>query len=249
MPNFYIVLSVLMILLNACSHHQNNFKGTKIEPLSNNRDRDMPNAFENMTNDSYLEEMTEHRNQDIDEESIQNNPIGDETDAIEEKRESHFHSPSQQAFVLSMMDFKARWNAISDEQTGEVYIQEFQKLNDSYRTTLKSNLFMEIDTLDNQQIERIKITGTGKTNSEYLKMITSWWQLIIITNPQSELHEIDSIFSEMGIGPNSNFEDLQEEITLSFGGLLYKVLPSQGNITFEAIYPDVLVNTSQPGGT
>jgi hypothetical protein len=78
-------------------------------------------------------------------------------------------------------------------------------------------------------------------------LLTSWWQVLLITNPKSELNEIDTIFSKMGIGPNSNFEDLQA-ISFSFGGLQYKVTPSQQGILFEAIYPNVSDNQSLNGG-
>jgi hypothetical protein len=79
-------------------------------------------------------------------------------------------------------------------------------------------------------------------------LLTSWWQVLLITNPKSELNEIDTIFSEIGIGPNSNLEELHA-VSFSFGGLQYKVTPSQQGILFEAIYPNPTENPTLQGGT
>jgi hypothetical protein len=145
---------------------------------------------------------------------------------------------NQDAIPLYIYDFKERWNAISDEQTGDVYIRELIPLANPlhFKATLKNNLEMEIRTLDKKQISEIIIVGTGQTNSDFIKMLTSWWQVLLITNPGTELHEVDLIFSGIGIGPNSSLEDLKDR-TFAYGGLTYKVNSHENRITFQANYP------------
>lgn len=146
--------------------------------------------------------------------------------------------PTSEALPLYMTDFKERWNAISDEQTGELFIEKFQPMTNplQFSTTLKSNLELEIHTVDENQISEIKIIATGQTNADFLRMLTSWWQVLLITNPRTELHEVDALFSKLGLGPNSSLEDL-EDLSFSYGGLKYIVNSQESKITFEARYP------------
>ncbi|HLO12099.1 MAG TPA: hypothetical protein VK190_07700 [Pseudoneobacillus sp.] len=248
MPRNYYSIVFLTLFLTACSQNQDKPPGPNLEKLGYKDPSNLSTHYENMTNDLHQEDRKEQGLEDFGDEQNQNINVENDDGMINKQQEIEIGPPSQQAFPLFITDFQQRWNAVSNEQTGDVYIQQFQRLNDSYRTSLKTNLIMEIDTRDNKQIDRIKIIGTGKTNAEHLKMLTSWWQVLIITNPQSELHEIDTIFSEIGIGPNSNFEDLQAA-TISFGGLQYKVIPSHESISFEAIYPEESENSSLQGGT
>ncbi|MHC0036269.1 hypothetical protein [Pseudoneobacillus sp. C159] len=146
--------------------------------------------------------------------------------------------PTSDVFPLFMTDFKERWNAISDEQTGDNYIEEFTAKDNPlhFVTLLKKNLELEIHTLDENQITEIIINGTGQNSSDFLKMLTSWWQVFLITNPGTDFHEIDAIFSEIGVGPNSQLEELTDR-TFSYGGLLYEVNTTENWITFKARYP------------
>jgi hypothetical protein len=153
-------------------------------------------------------------------------------------KEEGISTQELEVFPLYITDFQARWNAISEEQTGDLYIQQLEKSAAAghYLTSLKEKLHMEIQTAENNQISTITIRNTGTTNLDLIKMLTSWWQVLIITNPQLELHEIDAIFAEIGIRPNTNFEELKETI-FTFGGLNYKVVPTKGHMVFEVHYP------------
>jgi hypothetical protein len=225
--NHYIIIVITILLTSACNHNQQESQQLQYKNMGNTSTPHT--SLENMnTNQDYL---TEPNNENTTE-----TPIHD--------------GPSQEAFPLFMSDFQQRWNAISDEQTGDLYIHHFQQNVDSnhYLTTLKDKLNMEVSTVDNKRIDRIRIISTSKTNSERLQLLTSWWQVLLITNPKSELNEIDTIFSEMGIGPNSNLEELHA-VSFSFGGLQYKVTPSKQGILFEAIYPNPTENPTLQGGT
>lgn len=249
--NYFIILVLTILIVTACNQNQKNLQEVQYEKLGNTR---TPNTnIEHMTNDTNQETNTESNTENSTDTPFQDNPeqpdvdVADEEDV--ERPEIDLGSPEQEAFPLFITDFQQRWNAISEEQTGDLYIHHFQQLADAghYQAALKDKLTMEISTLDNKQIDRISIISTSKTNGERLQLLTSWWQVLLITNPNSELNEIDTIFSKMGIGPNSNFEDLQA-VSFSFGGLHYKVTPSQQGILFEAIYPNGSDNQSLNGG-
>jgi hypothetical protein len=238
-------LVLIILLVTACSQNQNNIQeDVHYRKLGNMGTYN--NRAENMTNDAVPNMDLEQNTNDT---PMENNLIQTENEKTNQQ-ELDLGTPAQEVFPLFITDFQARWNAISDEQTGDLYIHDFQQTPNSsqYRATLKDKLTMEVSTKENKQISRINIISTSKTKGELLQMLTSWWQVLLITNPQSELHEIDTIFSEMGIGPNSNFEDLQA-VSFSFGGLQYKVTPSTDGILFEAIYPNSSESQSLQGGT
>lgn len=250
--NHFIILVLTTLLATACSQNQKDLQEVQYKNLGNTS---TPNTnFENMTNDTNQYPKTEPNTENTNDTLIQDDPSQTEEDVTDqeniEQPEIDLGSPPQEAFPLFMTDFQQRWNAISDEQTGDLYIHHFQRLTDAghFQASLKDTINIEIQSQDNKQINRISIISTSKTKGEILQMLTSWWQVLLITNPQSELHEIDTIFSEIGIGPNSNFEDLQA-VSFSFGGLQYKVTPSQAEILFEAIYPNLSENQSLNGGT
>jgi hypothetical protein len=248
----YILLVLTILLVTACNQNQKDLQEVQFKNLRNTSN---PNTnFENMTNDTNPDPSTEPNTENTNETPIQNDPSQTDDDVTDQENinqpEINLDSPTQKVFPLFMTDFQQRWNAISDEQTGDLYIRHFQQLAEStqFQATLKDKLNMEVSTQDNKQINRISIISSSKTKGEILQMLTSWWQVLLITNPQSEVHEIDTIFSGIGIGPNSNFEDLQA-VSFSFGGLQYKVTPSQTGILFEAIYPNLSKNPSLQGGT
>jgi hypothetical protein len=250
--NYLIIFLLTILLTTACNQNQQDFQEVQYEKLGNTSN---PNTyFENMTNDTDQVPNTEPNTEKPNDTPIQNNPSQTDNNVTDneniEQPNIDLGSPTQVAFPLYMTDFQQRWNAISDEQTGDLYIHHFQRLGDAghFQASLKDKLNLKVQSQDNKQINKISIISTSKTKGEILQMLTSWWQVLLITNPQSEVHEIDTIFSEIGIGPNSNFEDLQT-VNFSFGGLLYKVTPSQTDILFEAIYPNFSENQSLQRGT
>jgi hypothetical protein len=166
------------------------------------------------------------------------NPIPSDSNG-DQVSENATPADEQTVFPLFINDFQARWNAISEEQTGDVYIHKLDRNEESghYVASLTDRLHMEIQTSEDQRINKLTIHQTGSTNSDFIKMLTSWWQALIITNPQTELHEIDAIFAEIGIGPNTNFDELKET-TFTFGGITYKVRPINGYMAFEVNYPE-----------
>jgi hypothetical protein len=250
---YFIIFALTLLLISACNQNRRDLQEVQYENLGN---ISTPRTdFKNMTNETTQDQEfhTEPNAENNTETPNQNVPEQTDIDVTDPKKieqpEIDLGSPSQEAFPLFMTDFQQRWNAISEEQTGDLFIHHFQQLADAkhYQATLKDKITMEVSTVDNQRIDRISIISTSRTNNERLQLLTSWWQVLLITNPNSELNEIDTIFSEMGIGPNSNLVDLQA-VSFSFGGLQYKVTPSQQGILFEAIYPNESANQSINGG-
>jgi hypothetical protein len=250
--NHYIILALTILLVTACNQNQKDLQEVQYRNLRNTSNTNT--NFENMTYDTNQDPITEPYTENTNETPIQNDSLQTDDDVSDQEKisqaEIDLNSPAQEPFPLFMTDFQQRWNAISDEQTGDLYIHHFRQVTNArhFQSSLTEQLTIEVLTQDNKQINKISIISTSKTKGEILQMLTSWWQVLLITNPQSEVHEIDTIFSEIGIGPNSNFEDLQT-VSFTFGGLQYKVTPSQTGILFEAIYPNLSKNPSLQGGT
>lgn len=134
-------------------------------------------------------------------------------------------------------EFMQRWNAISDEYTYENYIE-------SYKVEKNENEQYALATIDHEAtinvkarkdyIDIIQITTPKYTTEEKkYSMLSSWMQVVMLTNPQIEMSEIDRLFSELKIGPNATIEtDHSKSIT--YGQVEYRLKISQENYQFTA---------------
>lgn len=146
---------------------------------------------------------------------------------------------------IPFQEFKDRWNAISDEMTYENYIHHYEMKNEN-------NESFAIATIDydstikishkNQFVSMIQIT-TQKSSDENKKysMLSSWMQLLLLTNPQIQMSDIDEIFSNLQIGANASIESLTTQ-SFTFGQVQYNVKVLDYAYVFEAVMPSHEVN-------
>lgn len=169
---------------------------------------------------------------------------------IEDKQAKEGNDPTQKedaqeevvdnnvSTLLPFEEFRSRWNAISDTFTGENYVHSLEQVqtetNNYYRTTLNNTTELRVFVNDKNFINNIKLIGTSGSVKENFSMITSWWQLLLLSNP--EMTDFDETFSLMGVGPNANLLKVKEQ-TFSFGDVTYNILLANQNYTFEAVFP------------
>jgi hypothetical protein len=169
----------------------------------------------------------------------QENP-GDQKDSQEIAEAETNKSVATGNFQLPYQDFKDRWNAISEEQASNLTIFSLTpnrtETDTFYQTSLNERLTLKI-FLSNKKVQKLHMVGNGRTKPDILSMLTSWSQVVYMMNPEAEPHEIDHLFNELGVGPNSNLEDVQDRTVIQ-GGIQYKVTSTETGYQFEASYPE-----------
>ncbi|MGM8215939.1 hypothetical protein ACLIA0_10245 [Bacillaceae bacterium W0354] len=140
-------------------------------------------------------------------------------------------------FQLPFNEFQARWNALTDEQLSNLYIREIN--NDSenkYVTTINSYIALQLENVNND-VQQIKIVSKPQTKEQILKMLTAWQQAIQVMYPELEIHDVDRIFSEIGIEPDANLSKLKNK-TFTHNHLIYDISINENqyilNISFSS---------------
>jgi hypothetical protein len=135
---------------------------------------------------------------------------------------------------LPFQDFPVRWNAVTEEQMSNLYIQSLSNEGEYYSTPLTNNIELRV-FVEEDHVRQLEIITNGQTKSTILSMLTGWNQIITILHPGIEMYEVDAIFNQLGVGPNANLTALNGSI-FSYHGLKYEVLPIENGYVFKAWY-------------
>ncbi|MBE4908578.1 hypothetical protein IMZ08_10970 [Bacillus luteolus] len=137
---------------------------------------------------------------------------------------------------LPFFDFKARWNAISDEQFSNLYISSLEKGTDEgqYRTILVPKLELYVYVKEDY-IQTLEMISKDKTVNTTQQMLTGWNQIINILHPNIAIYDVDSFFHKIGVGPNANLSEIKYT-RFSHSNIGYEVEPTSVGYTFRAFY-------------
>ncbi|WP_025028462.1 hypothetical protein [Caldalkalibacillus mannanilyticus] len=145
----------------------------------------------------------------------------------------------ENAPILLFEEFMQKWNAISAEHTGDFFIHSFEQIHSEtdqvYRTSLGKHLELQV-TVANSHVIKAQLIGSPPSTKERFTMITSWWQLFLMTNSTIAVHDIDLLFAELGIGPNADLSELTSR-TFDYNGITYSIHEENNRYLFEAAYP------------
>ncbi|MET3696848.1 hypothetical protein SAMN05877753_101577 [Bacillus oleivorans] len=141
---------------------------------------------------------------------------------------------------LPFHDFKERWNALSEEQGTALMIRRLEKTpidqGDVYVSDFQNGLVLRVYVYDDK-IRGLQVTERAQTLTERFQLLTAMSQIYLILNPGREPHHADYLFNEFGIGPNANFEPVQQR-TIEYNGILYTITPKEEAYQFAAFYAD-----------
>ncbi|MGO4886784.1 hypothetical protein ACJ2A9_03420 [Anaerobacillus sp. MEB173] len=200
--------------------------------------------FEADHSDELIEEVDEEPSE-LDLENIDEKERADEKQeevTDEETIDENEQKPSGSTFnTLLFDDFQRKWNALSDEYTYDLYLHSFDQKNDQdtsyYYSKLKEFIHLKVFTQGNN-VKKIQVVSTGKTIDERYSMLTSWWQVLLITNPLNGTHDVDVLFADLGVGPNADVTNVKDQ-SFHFGGIEYTVQRLDQGFLFEAVYPTI----------
>jgi hypothetical protein len=162
--------------------------------------------------------------------------VDEEHEQTEDKTQLQDKNPTHSFPFNELID---RWNAISYELTAEHFITSFQHVSEEnefyFRTFLNDELELRV-YVHNDYIHRLQIRGFSTTQEKRYSMLTSWWQTFLLTNPSVSSSDIDLLFSEIGIEPSANLNEVKEQ-SFTYGEISYSInLIGNGHI-FDATYP------------
>ena len=148
--------------------------------------------------------------------------------------EEHIASP------LMINEFQDRWNAISDEWTLVNFITSIQTVvsnsDEPYYLASLDHDHLQIRLYTKgDHIKQIEVVETGTKKLDHLLMLTAWWQVMLMTNPVAQSSDIDTLFAEIGVGPDTNLSAVNKT-TFTFGGLDYVIIPEK-HFLFQVTYP------------
>ncbi|WP_243297347.1 hypothetical protein [Bacillus litorisediminis] len=159
------------------------------------------------------------------------NEMDDETDQSEK---------ISQADRLAFHDFKERWNSLSEEQGTALEIRRFEKTpidqGVMYISDFQNGLVLRVYVYDDT-IRGLQVNERAETMTERFQLLTAMSQIYLILNPGTEPHHADYLFNEFGIGPNANFENVQQR-TIEYNGIQYTITPKDEEYQFDAFYVD-----------
>jgi hypothetical protein len=241
-PTFFLFNSILLLTL---------ISGCNVNTESQSEDNFIQRL--NANDDVLSIENSDLQNETIENDEAQGSTdnIGQEGDVkvLEEdlghiKPHTNAEKDSDSSpFPLEFSEFKERWNAISSDYSGENFLSSEMVKKEgqaSHSAMLNEHLELRVFVSNDDLVERIQIISReNETKKETFTTLSSWWQVLLITNPTADSYEVDLLFSEMGIGPNANTKDITQS-TFSYGGIVYKITPTEQGYIFEANYPKQL---------
>lgn len=233
-----IIVITILFQIVGCNHDQESQEGQErnFEGFDVPQEQIVDNQDENHVNDNdFFEE-------NLDEELEENTEIN-QSDYLESEITEHNNNldldNTSKIPPIYLNEFIKKWNELSEEYTADNSITSFEttvKEGEMFHYTYPKE-FLQIIIYDfNNTINKIQIFAEPKTNNETFSMLTSWWQLILFSNPNREPFDVDQILAEMGIGPNGDLSNLKQS-TFTFEEGQYKVRPNQDGYLFEVVFP------------
>lgn len=250
----YILIAILIILTGCTNFEQNNragdgdFLGLK----KNNTevpeviDQDHDNARN--LNDPTDSIKTRESDEDPERDSAGELENRDENFKEEKNLEDEADVSATALTPYFDEDFQEKWNAIADEQNFDLYIRSFQMESNNrktyYRADFKENwqlrVFTQDDRRDDNQttakINSMQFQGSAKGSKVLFTLFTGWSQVILISQPDFTMYDVDMIFNELGIEGNTKLTGKDQE-TVRYEGIEFRLFKKGNNFIFEAKYP------------
>lgn len=244
---YFTVFMLLIVMLSGCQQQNDE----QYQGLGTNSEQDQMNVEETemqdeINEDDYINRQVNEKidspedevNDDVEIDSVEDeleNEELEESEQLEELDENDMED-GETDFVsipFDRNDFLGRWNAVSDQYTFEGHISSLNdtqnKDGDFYSADLNHSLLM-IHKSSPDEVYKYEIIGKGNSKHDRYAMITSWWQLFMVINPDLEAHEIDMIFNDLNIGANADLTKISTG-PLSYLNQQYKITPTDNSYT------------------
>lgn len=145
----------------------------------------------------------------------------------------------EEGYDLPFQDFQQRWNSISTEQGSNLFIKSFEKHAGDhhmpfYEISIAKQLTLRI-FVKKAKVISIQMEGTNQSSKDSFEMLTGWSQIFILLNPQIQPSQIDLIFSEMGVGPNGNLQQVVKQ-SIVYNGTHYHVSSQQNHYLLDVYH-------------
>ncbi|WP_138420601.1 hypothetical protein [Aquibacillus sediminis] len=142
---------------------------------------------------------------------------------------------------LPFDDFQQRWNAVSDEQLSNLYIRGWDKTDkeseEIYRTKFRENLELNVHVQQGFIQSIGMVNHDGRDKDSVFSMLTGWTQIINILHPEMEIYDIDSILSDIGVGPNGDLRHVKTS-TFTYEDVDYHVTKDKDSYQLYGIYQE-----------
>lgn len=142
---------------------------------------------------------------------------------------------------LPFQDFKEKWNAISDDQMSDLYIQQFDELNEQNETIYSSPLNKRHSIsiyVQNGAIRKIIMsTDNATSTSTIYSMLSGWSQIIHMVHPDIEIYDVDDFFNQIGVGPNADLKNVKNS-TIIYENIKYIITRTDTGYQFTAVLND-----------
>lgn len=217
----------MLLVICACSAQKDmtQNKGTPYLKLSTNEQETVP---ETQTQEQNLQEEEIKEGQSNRPHSI-TQPKTDQTENITEPKQ------------LPFQDFKERWNAISDDQMSDLYIQQFDAFNEQQETIYKSPLNNDHSIsvyVQNGDIRKMIMSTENATSTSIVySMLSGWSQMIHMLHPDIEIYDVDDFFNQIGVGPNADLKNVKNS-TITYENIKYIITKTDTGYHFTAVLND-----------
>jgi hypothetical protein len=230
-------LIFFVFILSACS---SNAPKLNLDPsvpyskLSTQEDQNLQSKNELLNQQINEELITEQIQPDADsqQQMVPEVLIEENDDQQQEPENALIHSK------LPFQDFKARWNAISDEQMSNLHIKDLEESKHDQGTLYISHLSKQIELhihVYGNYVQQLEINSKGKSTSNINEMLAAWNQVINILHPTIEVYDVDTLFNKIGVGPNADVSKIKKA-SFVYSHLHYNVSPRENGYTFRASY-------------
>ncbi len=218
------------------------------EQLTQNQESDTNQFLQGQKDQTQIisdETRAESNNQSQQEQDTQQQTIPVEPITEEKLEKQEAQNPEEQATQsagvstqLPFQDFKARWNAVTDEQLSNLYIKNLEEISAGegklYRAILTNHLELRVAVSDTY-IQQLELISKDKSKSTITAMLTGWSQMINLLHPNIEIYDVDELFNKIGVAPNSNLTNVKQS-SFTYSDIHYEVLPTENGYTFRAGY-------------
>lgn len=139
---------------------------------------------------------------------------------------------------LPFQDFKARWNAVTDEQMSNLYIKDLEEVSSNGETFYRSNLSNQLELrvfVHQDHIQQLELISKDNTKVTVAAMLTGWSQIITLLHPNIEIYDVDELFNKMGVEPNGNLTKVKQT-SFTYNDLHYEVTPTENGYSFIGRY-------------
>lgn len=157
-------------------------------------------------------------------------------DELETEQHTDTQKTTNKATNLPFQHFKERWNALSDEQSSNLYIKKLEKASNEEGSYLKAHLSNQLELhvfVEGKFIKRLDIISDIETKDDVLAMLSSWEQVVKILHPNVEIHDVDHFFEQIGVGPDADLTNVKA-VSFPYYQLRYTIEPTDIGYRFSA---------------